>query len=206
MAVIVFGTLGVWLFDMVLATRAGVMASGYLTFDRAAILRGQVWRLITFIFVPSSGQPIYLFLALYFYWWVGNALENEWGAFKFNVFYLCGVLGSVAFGFITGYATAEYLNMSLFLAFAILYPEHQVLVFFLVPIKMKWIALVDFLLLLLLFILGTWPVRIALLVAFANIALFFWKRAYLRVKNYFRRKRWQKQCKRPNDNEYPFDL
>lgn len=206
MTVIVFGTLTVWLFDTIVGMRAGVWISSYLYFDRAAILHGQIWRVITFVFVPSNWQPIYLFLSLYFYWLIGNSLESEWGAFKFDVFYLCGVLGSVAFGFITGYATAEYLNMSLFLAFAILYPEHQILVFFVIPVKMKWIALVDLLLLLLLFVLGAWPVRIALLVAFANIALFFWKGAYYRIKNVFRRRRWKRQAKRPDDNEYPFDL
>ena len=206
MTVIVFGTFGVWLFDYIIGMRAGVRISNYLYFNRAAILHGQVWRVVTFIFVPPTTSPIYLFLSLYFYWWVGNSLESEWGAFKFNVFYICGVLGSVAFGFITGYATAEYLNMSLFLAFAILYPEHQVLVFYLVPIKMKWLALVDFALLLLFFIFGNWAVRIALLVAFANVALFFWKRAYYRVNNYFRRRKWQRQAKRPSDEEYPFDL
>ncbi len=206
MTIIVFGTLGVWLFDMVLSIRAGVFLSDYLYFDRAAILRGQVWRLVTFIFVPSSWQLFYLAVSLYFYWLIGNSLESEWGSFKFDVFYLCGVLGSVAFGFITGFATAEYLNMSLFLAFAILYPDHQVLMFFLIPIKMKWLALVDLLLLLFWFVVGSWPVRVALLVAFANIALFFWKRAYYRVKNYFRRRKWKKQSKRPDDNEYPFDL
>lgn len=206
MTVIVFGTLAVWLFDTIVGMRAGVWISSYLYFDCAAILHGQIWRVITFVFVPSNWQPIYLFLSLYFYWLIGNSLESEWGAFKFDVFYLCGVLGSVAFGFITGYATAEYLNMSLFLAFAILYPEHQILVFFVIPVKMKWIALVDLLLLLLLFVLGAWPVRIALLVAFANIALFFWKGAYYRIKNVFRRRRWKRQAKRPDDNEYPFDL
>ncbi len=206
MSIIVFGTLGVWLFDMILAMRAGVMVSDFLYFDSAAILRGQVWRVVTFVFVPSNWQPFYLAISLYFYWLIGNSLENEWGALKFNVFYLCGVLGSVAFGFITGYATAEYLNMSLFLAFAILYPDHQVLVFFLIPIKMKWIALIDLLLLLFLFIVGNWTVRVALLVVFANIALFFWKRAYHRIKGYFRRKKWKKQARRPNEDEYPFDL
>ena len=206
MTVIVFGTLAVWLADMILFMRAGVMVSDYLFFDRAAILRGQVWRVVTFVFVPSSWQTFYLFISLYFYWLIGNSLENEWGSLKFDVFYLCGVLGSVGFGFITGYATAEYLNMSLFLAFAILYPDHQVLVFFVIPVKMKWIALVDLLFLLLLLIVEAWPVRIALLVAFANIALFFWKRAYYRIKDYFRRRRWKKQAKRPSDDEYPFDL
>lgn len=206
MTIIVFGTLGVWLFDTVVYMRTGVSLSGYLYFDPALILRGQVWRLITFVFVPPSGQTFSLIITLYFYWAIGGGLENEWGAFKFNIFYFCGLLGSIAFGFLTGYATAEYLNMSLFLAFAILYPDHQILLFYFFPVKMKWLALVDLLLLLLLFIFGSWPVRIALLVAFANVALFFWKRAYYRVKNYFRRRKWKREARRPNEDEYPFDL
>jgi hypothetical protein len=153
---------------------------------------------------------LYLAISLYFYWLIGNSLENEWGSFKFDVFYLCGVLCSIVSGFITGFATTEYLNMSLFLAFAILYPDHQVLLFFLLPIKMKWLALIDLIGLLLLAVMsiltGAWPMLVAVLVSFLNIGLFFWRRAYNRIKSRLRRRRWKRRAKRPNDNEYPFDL
>ena len=210
MSVIVFGTVLVWLFDMIVYTRTGISLAEYFYFDRAAVLRGQVWRVITFVFVPSEWNMLYLALSLYFYWLIGNSLENEWGSFKFDVFYLCGVFCTIVAGFITGFATAEYLNMSLFLAFAILYPDYQVLLFFFIPVKMKWLALIDLIGLVLLvvmsIVIGAWPMLVALLVSFLNIGLFFWRRAYNRIKNRFRRRRYKRQAKRPSDNEYPFDL
>lgn len=214
MTIIVFGTVFVWLFNSIVYMRTGVWLEAYLYFDKQAILQGQVWRVLTFIFVPSTDNMLFLAISLYFYWLIGNSLENEWGSFKFDVFYLCGVLGSIVFGLITGFATAEYLNMSLFLAFAILYPNYQVLVFFFIPIKMKWLALIDLVGLILLFVLVGWPGKIALLVAFVNIALFFWRGLYYRIKNAFRRRKWKRQTRKPNrrqtrndsDGDDPFEL
>lgn len=214
MTIIVFGTVFVWLFNSIVYMRTGVWLEAYLYFDKQAILQGQVWRVLTFIFVPSTDNMLFLAISLYFYWLIGNSLENEWGSFKFDVFYLCGVLGSIVFGLITGFATAEYLNMSLFLAFAILYPNYQVLVFFFIPIKMKWLALIDLVGLILLFVFVGWPGKIALLVAFVNIALFFWRGLYYRIKNAFRRRKWKRQTRKPRnrqtrnmgDGEDPFEL
>ena len=90
----------------------------YLYLDMDLVARGEVWRLITFIFMPPASSPLWILFNLYFYCLIGNALENQWGSFKFNLFYLCGMLGAILSALFTGYATNSFLNLSLFFAFA----------------------------------------------------------------------------------------
>ncbi|MBE7068082.1 MAG: rhomboid family intramembrane serine protease [Clostridiales bacterium] len=205
MTIIVIGTAIVWLLDMVVFQRTGVLISNWLYFDKYAILEGQVWRVLTFVFVPEEYNMFYFALSLYFYWLIGNALENEWGSFRFDIFYLCGVLGAIGSGFITGYATNYYLNLSLFLAFAILYPDYRVLLFFFIPVKVKWLALVDVVLLAVTAIFVGWIERIALFVALFNIALFFWRIPFDKIRASHRRRKWKRETQR-KDNDDPFDL
>ena len=127
MLYIVIGNLIVYFFDLFSAGSFSAM----LAFLRPAILHGQLWRLVTFILVPMSENPFLLVLSLYFYYFIGDALEREWGPAKFTLYYLAGVLFSIAAGFATGFATMAYVNMSLFLAFATLWPDTQFLLFFL---------------------------------------------------------------------------
>ena len=206
MTIIVVGTALVWLLDYIVLMRSDVSIIYYLYFNKELILQGQVWRLITFVFVPNSDSLFFLAISLYFYWLIGNTLEMEWGSFRFDMYYLVGVLGAIGSGFITGYATNEYINMSLFLAFAILNPNHQVLLFFFIPIKMKWLAIIDLIGLVLLFIFGTWWTRIALLVSLINIPLFFGRLVFQKIKNAQRRRKWKRETKRNNEDNYPFDL
>lgn len=152
-----------------------------LTFSRAAIFHGQVWRLLTFVFIPEFLGPTELFwlvLSLYFYWSIGGALEREWGSQRFTVFYCMGVVLNILVGLLTGYASMTYVNLSLFFAFATLYPNAQFLLFFFIPVKAKWLAWVDG-------ALFGWVVLRALLwgprlyalvpiVAILNYVLFFW--------------------------------
>lgn len=95
-----------------------ISLSYYLMFDREAIFHGQIWRLVSFIFMPPSSSPVFLLISLMFYWYLGTSLQNTWGTFRFTVYYLCGMLGAILAGLITGYATNTYLNLSLFLACA----------------------------------------------------------------------------------------
>ena len=106
---------------------------------------GQIWRFLTFLFLPSSSSPLWVLLNLYFYCLLGNALEKEWGTFRLNLFYLSGILGSVLAALVTGYGVNRYLNLSLFLAFAALYPNFELLLFFVVPVKAKYLAVIDLL-------------------------------------------------------------
>lgn len=146
MIYIVIGTLAVWLFGAMDTTN---MLVNSLAFNAAAVLRGQVWRLVTFVFIPQTGG-LWLFLFLYFYYFVGSTLEREWGAGRFTIYYLTGMLMSIIYGFIiyfvTGVSysmTANYINLSMFFAFATLFPDNMVLLFFIIPIKMKWLAIID---------------------------------------------------------------
>ncbi len=124
---------------IMMADRSGAFARA-ICFDRTAILHGQVWRLFTFILVPQS-NGIWLFLLLFAYYGIGRMVEQAWGTLKFNLFYLCGVLltdiAAMIFG---GGASAYYLNLSLFLALATLFPDNQVLLFYIIPLKMKYLA------------------------------------------------------------------
>ncbi len=93
-------------------------ASALLYFDRDLILQGQIWRLVTFIFLPPTGSWLFILLSLYFYYFLGTSLENHWGGAKFNIYYAIGILGNILAGFLTGYTTNSYLNTSLLLSIA----------------------------------------------------------------------------------------
>lgn len=154
------------------------MASALLAFSRPAILRGQVWRLVSFVIVPREDNPFYLLLSCYFYYWIGQALERSWGAAKFTLFYLCGVVLTAAMGMVIGYANIYYVNLSIFLVIATLYGDMQVLLFFVLPIKMKWMALLDAALILIDVVryarLGIWVGALAPLASFVNYFVFTW--------------------------------
>ena len=156
MLVIVVGNVLVWLMDQF---SYGVSLSALLAFSPYYILHGQIWRIITFVFVPLDSNLFFLAVSLYFYYMIGSVLEREWGTAKFNVFYGLGVLLNVVVGFLLYAVTAPlypshllpllttasmtYVNLSLFFAFATLYPNMQVLLFFIIPIKIKWLAWID---------------------------------------------------------------
>lgn len=89
-----------------------VNLTAYFMFNKAAILRGQLWRLVTFLFLSPDSSIVWILFSLYFYWMIGSALENQWGSFRFNMYYLFGMLGTIISGMITGYATNSYLNLS----------------------------------------------------------------------------------------------
>ncbi len=147
---------------------------GVLDLNRAAILQGQVWRLITFIFIPQNGSGIlFTLIYLYFNYAIGMALEDAWGSFKFNVYYLCGMLSAILTMALLGFGSSYYLNLTLFLAYSYLYPNQEFLLFFILPIKAKYIALVDWLVLLVSFIAGPWAARLGIALALLNFFLFF---------------------------------
>ena len=167
------------------------LLSGLLAFSRAAILQGQVWRILSFIFIPVDNSPIFIIFTLYFYWMIGESLEREWGTARFNLFYLIGIIGTIIAGLITGYATNFFLNMSLFFAFAILFPNMELLLFFILPVKVKWLGYLNAAYFAFMLIVSSWPARIALLVSLANIALFFWPDVRNQIVNFRRRQQWR---------------
>lgn len=169
----------------------GISVSGYLSFQRSAILRGQVWRLVSFVFLPPSSSPLFLLISLMFYWYLGNTLQSTWGTFRFTAYYLCGMLGAIIAGFLTGYTTNSYLNMSLFLACAILYPDTEVNLI-VIPIKMKWMALIYLLPVLQTLLSGNLLQIVALVMSLLNVVLFFYGDLIQRIRDYRRRQQWKK--------------
>ena len=143
MRYIVIGTALVAILD--LFTRGS--ASSFLTFDLSSVLKGEVFRIIGFLFVPETSNPFFLLISLYFYYMIGNTLEREWGTGRFTIYVASGVLLTLLFtivysllsGISYPLAGISYISQSLFFAFAMLYPDAQVLLIF-IPIKIKWIA------------------------------------------------------------------
>ncbi len=165
--------------------------SSLLFFFRPAIFQGEIWRLVTFIFVPITGDfgilnfsvpGTSLFttvISAYFNYWVGSSLEREWGTAKFNCFYFTGVLLNILFGLIVGVSSVSYVNLSMFFAFAVLFPDMQVLFMYILPMKVKWLAWIDVAFLAWQVFnnlrLGLWLYALLPLVAILNFFIFFWQ-------------------------------
>jgi membrane associated rhomboid family serine protease len=135
MIYVVLGMAGVWLMAQ---TRPEL--PGRMLLIPSAVRHGQVWRLVTFLLVPPSFDPIGLFFDLWFMWWVGSSLDRQWGSFKFNAYYLVGALATIAAAFLVGPMTAFWLDVSLVLAFATEFPDETVLIAFVIPIRLKWLG------------------------------------------------------------------
>ena len=147
----------------------------WLYFDPDLILHGQVWRLITYPLTHSSSNAFWTILMLMCYYSLGQGIENVWGTFRFNLYYFTGILLTDVFCLIFGgYADAYYLNLSLLLAYATLYPNAQFTLFFIIPIKAWVLALVD-LLFLAQGLLYPFPWNMFPVIAVANYFLFFGK-------------------------------
>jgi membrane associated rhomboid family serine protease len=145
-----------------------------LDLNRAAIFHGQVWRLVTYIFIPTTDSPIWIVFVLLFLWFIGEGLERAWGAFRLNLFYFIGMIGTTIAAFFFGSIFSNtMLNASLFFAFANFYPDEVIYLFFILPVKVKWIAWISAALLLYGFVTGANSYRMALVAAFANYLIFF---------------------------------
>ena len=146
---------------------------GRLMLDMDAVRAGQVWRLFTFLFIPIGSSMIWVMLNLYFAWWVGSSLEQHWGAFKFNAYYFLGAFGTIIAALLAGPQSNTWLDASLFLAFATTFPDVQILLFFILPIRVKWLGILAALPILYFLAIGDWGTRAAIIAALGNYALFF---------------------------------
>jgi len=147
MKYLIIGNAAVW----ILSAMDSGTAVYYLSLSPEMILQGQLWRLATFVFVPASSGFLTL-LFLYFYYLIGSSMEMEWGQAKFCLYFFSGMLFTVVYTFIvyfisgrtpSPYAVAEYIYLSMFFTFATYFPDVQVLLFFFIPVKIKWLAWVD---------------------------------------------------------------
>lgn len=156
----------------------------YLTgkLDRSAtylsanmLMQGEWWRVFTLPFDPPRQSVLFTLFAWYFFYMLGSTLEEHWGAFRYNVYLLIGCVITVAASFLVpGYPVSNgFLAGSVFLAFATLFPEYQILLFFVLPVKIKWLALLTWLGYAYQLLFGDWATRVMVLAATANFLIFF---------------------------------
>ena len=145
-----------------------------LWLDPEKIRQGEIWRLVTYIFIPQTQSLFWIFFVLLFMWFLANALEEAWGPLKLNVFYLAGMIGCTAAAFFFGGAPANtFLNLSLFFAFATLAPNYEIFLFFILRVKMKYVAWVFAGFLLLQMVAAPLADKAAMVASLANYLLFF---------------------------------
>ena len=176
MLYVVIISLAVWLLSIMDPSKT---LMSFFVFSPERILKGEVWRLVSFIFVPQS-LSFWELLFFYFYYWIGNVLEKEWGTPRFNIFLISGVLLTAVYGFIIYFITKQsiavttyFIYLSMFFSFATLFPDVQVLFMFIIPIKVKWLAYLDAAFFLLSMLTQSFPFNLLPLVAVLNYLVFF---------------------------------
>lgn len=204
---IVVGSSLVYVFDLIAAFQGNnIYLSSMLYFNRYLIFQGQIWRLVTFVFIPPAGSTLFVLLGLYFYYFVGTSLESVWGNFKFTIYYLLGIIGSILSGLITGYSTATFLNLSLFFAFSVLYPELKVLLFFIIPVKVKWLGIIDavffFFSIIISLISSDWSSVLAAIMAIINLLIFLGPKLFKDIFNKIKYKRSQQEFMKKTKNSW----
>ena len=171
----------------------------YLTLNPYAIMHGQIWRLVTWIVIPPSSLDPFTIIMLLFYYNIGTSLERTWGTYRYNVYLLSGMLFTILGSFVwmgieyltagealpaayanmlfaygSTYFSTYYINMSIFLAYAATFPQMQVLLMFIIPVKVKWMGILYGVMLAYEFIFsGSLIVRVAILSSLLNFVIFF---------------------------------
>ena len=202
-----------------LGSAAGVNLLGYLTLDPYRILHGQIWRLVTWVIVPPESLGIFTVIMLYFYYSLGTTLERTWGTYRYNVYIFSGILFTVVGSFLCmgvvylmygslpteiassyfysgSYAfSTYYINLSIFLAFAATYPDMQVLLMFVIPVKVKWMGILDAVLMLYYVIKGGVFTKFAIIASLLNFVLYFYRmhRSRISPKQMHRRAQFEKK-------------
>lgn len=160
-----------------LAYLLGALNPGYLDvlqLDRGEILNGEVWRLFTWIFLPTAPYPILVFIYLWVTWWIGDALEAEWGTFRLNAYYFLGMALCILSAFVFGQSLGNsMLNLTLFLALASIMPNMEILLFFVLPLKFKWAAWISMIWPILILLTGPISDKMMVVVCMGNYLLFF---------------------------------
>ena len=154
----------------------------YLDLDPEAILHGHIWRIVTFLFYPPSTSVIWMVIAVFVYYSLGMTLEQLWGTFKYNFFFFSGaimlVLSALLIYIVTGVSLQlypTYMTFSIFLAYALTFPDATFMLYFIIPIKAKWLAIAEVVLYVFIF-LGTPDIgtKVAIALSLLNVALFFY--------------------------------
>lgn len=204
-----FGRLGIP--NLINVILAGQLIAGLITlfFDKnlpywlwltsGDVLHGQLWRLVTFLFYPDWVYGLLGILNLLFYWWAGNALNQVWGDFKTTLYIALGVLGAWVSAFVLGYGDASGIFLSLFFAYAWMWPEQQVLLFGILPLKIKWLGWFELAMWVLQFLRSGPAGKLSLVLGLAGFLGFFGREVAVwcrdTVVNYKRRRDWQNKFK-----------
>ena len=168
-----------------------------LTLEPYYILHGQVWRLVSWLLIPPATSIWFLIFFLACYYFIGTSIEQALGTFRYNVYLLGGILITILSAFVlygvyfliygipTGmgnYFQTSYINMSLFLTFAVMFPEAQFHLYFLIPVKAKWMGIFELVWAGYMFLNANWAGRTAILASLLNFLIFFFStRNYKRV-------------------------
>ena len=163
---------------VLLSALLGLLDLGYFVLVPELARHGEWWRLVTMIFMPPPpGMFGYVFTAFawYIFFLMGSALEGFWGEFRFNLFLFTGYALTVAAAFVTPLApsTNLFIAGSVFLAFAWLNPDFELAIFFILPVKIKWLALVTWIFNAYYLVVGSWPLRLQILASVGNFLIFF---------------------------------
>ncbi len=165
-----------------------------LLLDSEMIMKGEIWRLFTFLLIPQSSNFLFLIFELSILVMCADGLEAEWGTFKLNAYYFCGAIANILMAFfVPGVQLGSYyLYLTLFLGFATLFPDYEILIYFILPVKMKYLAGLSGLWLFYSF--AVYPVyyKIAIALSVGNYLLFFAKDALNLIKRNYRQKSRQK--------------
>jgi hypothetical protein len=169
------------------------------------VMKGEVWRLITFVMIPPPTSIIFIFFVLYFYYMIGVTLEHEWGSFKFNLYYFIGMIGTIIASFVTGEIMfGYYINLSLFFAFARLFPDFELLIFFVLPVKIKYLSWISWAFIVIRIVFDPFPGKIAAIVAVINFFIFFGKEIVVNrkqtTKSYYRKREYTAKIKPKKDH------
>ncbi len=172
---------------------ANPQALGLLILDPYLVLHGELWRLVTFLAVPLTLSPLWMVFALWFLYFIINGIEQEWGEFRTTLYVLVAVLLTIAFSFAFDVRIGSIIELqsTLFLAAATIAPDYQILLFFILPVKMKWLAWVSVAFIIWSLIFNSWLGRLYLLVMYANYLLFFGPYFAGRLKAFRRRRKFQ---------------
>ncbi len=191
--------------------------------DPYKIMHGQIWRILTWIIVPPESLSIFTVIMFMFYYFLGSTLERTWGTFRFNIYILSGIIFTVIGAFIMYFAyyaagyfavygadvigysigvkfNTYYINMVIFLAVAVEYANMQVLLMMFIPVKMKWLAIADGILILYSFLTGSWETKVVITASLLNFILFFiLSRDYKRIApgEARRRRTYKKETAKP---------
>ena len=170
----------------------------YMTLEPYYIIhKFQIWRIFTWIMIPETSNILFFAIMLLLYYQLGTALENAWGTFRFNAYIIGGMLATLIGAFVLyfiygavtgspvagvgGYFSMQYINLSIFLAFAVCFPDMEVLLYFIIPIKMKWMAVVYAVMIAISLVGSSWSGRVAIICSLLNFLIF-----YLSSRNYRR--------------------